>query len=153
MLSYLLKRVLPFALTLAFGVALGSLFRPAPSYRTRAVLVSDNDGGERHCCHARRNFKRSSEAVITYKPVPSYTDEARDDGISGSVELRVELRADGTVGEVLPVRVLPDGLTQEAIRAARRIRFSPKMVNGEAVDTTEWIEYYFDASEQSATVR
>jgi TonB family protein len=156
MLSSLLKRALPFVLTLSFGLALGSLFR-TPFYSekvTQSTLVTTAATPRLRSCGSRlrieREYARSSPVHITYKPTPAYTEDARRDHITGSVELKMVLRKDGTVDEITPIRTLPDGLTEEAVKAAERIEFIPAMVNGEAVDAVQWVEYYFDISGQHA---
>lgn len=81
--------------------------------------------------------------TITAKPSPRYTDAARQNNIQGTVRLRVTFNANGTVGGVSPVNSLPNGLTEQAIAAAKQIRFQPAMRNGQAISVTKQIEYNF----------
>ena len=67
---------------------------------------------------------------ITYQPRAVYTNEARTNNIQGAVRLKITLLASGQVGSITPVTRLPNGLTEQAIAAARQIKFTPKMVNG-----------------------
>jgi TonB family protein len=80
---------------------------------------------------------------ILNKPRPSFTDAARQNGVQGIVVLRVTFTADGSVGKIDVVRGLPDGLTERAIAAARKITFEPVMVNGRPQTVTKQIEYTF----------
>jgi TonB family protein len=80
---------------------------------------------------------------ILSKPRPGYTDAARLNGVQGNVILRVTFTADGSVGKIDVVRGLPDGLTERAIAAARKITFEPVMVNGRPITVTKQIEYGF----------
>jgi len=80
---------------------------------------------------------------VTEKPRASYTEQAKYNGVEGSVRLRVELLANGTVGAVTPLSSLPYGLTEQAIAAARKIRFQPKLINGTPVDAELTAEYTF----------
>jgi periplasmic protein TonB len=80
---------------------------------------------------------------IISKPRPGYTDAARANQVTGTVALKVTLLASGQVGSIVPVRRLPDGLTEQAIAAARQIRFEPKKVNGVAQSISVTIEYSF----------
>jgi len=66
-------------------------------------------------------------AAITAKPKPSYTKEARRNGIQGFVVLRVLLSARGKISRVRVVKGLPSGLTENAIRAACKMEFKPAM--------------------------
>lgn len=77
------------------------------------------------------------------RPRPGYTDAARTAGIQGTVILRVTFLASGQVGSITPVKGLPNGLTEQAIAAARGIRFEPMKKDGVAQSTTKQIEYTF----------
>jgi TonB family protein len=66
-------------------------------------------------------------------PRPNYTEEARKNGIQGIVVVRVLVGSDGAVKRVYIERGLPDGLNEEAIRAAYQIRFKPAMKDGRPV--------------------
>jgi TonB family protein len=83
------------------------------------------------------------KAVLLTKPEPVYTEEAKKNQTEGSVRLRVLLAVDGTVTSITPVIRLPDGLTEMAIAAARKIRFRPARKDGREVSQWIQIEYYF----------
>ncbi len=80
---------------------------------------------------------------IISKPRPGYTDAARQNQVTGVVRLRVQFLASGQVGSVSPVSGLPNGLTEQAIAAAKSIKFEPMKKNGVPVGTTKVIEYSF----------
>lgn len=80
---------------------------------------------------------------IIDKPRALYNDEGRKNSVQGTVKLRVTLLASGQVGSITPVTRLPYGLTEQAIAAARKIRFEPKRVNGIPITTAVTIEYSF----------
>jgi TonB family protein len=82
-------------------------------------------------------------AVILKKPAPEYTAEARRNGVSGKVVLKVLLWRDGDVSMMSVVQGLPDGLTEKAVEAAQRIKFTPAELNGRAVSQFATIEYDF----------
>ncbi|MGE3466733.1 MAG: TonB family protein, partial [Pyrinomonadaceae bacterium] len=67
---------------------------------------------------------------ILSKPRPGYTDAARQNNIQGTVILRVTFLGSGQIGSISPVKGLPNGLTEQAIAAARRINFVPAKTNG-----------------------
>jgi len=77
------------------------------------------------------------------KPQPYYTDEARKNMIAGTVILKVVFTSKGTVENIRVVRELPDGLTERAIEAAKKIKFVPAMKNGHAVSMWMQLEYNF----------
>ncbi len=80
---------------------------------------------------------------ILSKPRPGYTDSARQNNITGTVILRVTFLASGQVGSISPVKGLGNGLTEQAIAAARRISFEPAKTNGVPQSVTKQIEYTF----------
>lgn len=81
---------------------------------------------------------------ITSKPQAKYTDAGRTNSVQGTVRLKVTLLASGSVGSITPVTRLPHGMTEQAIAAARQIRFSPKKVNGIAQSVIVTVEYNFN---------
>jgi protein TonB len=90
-----------------------------------------------------------TRAVITAKPRPSYTKEARRNGVQGFVRLKVLLSARGRIARVRVVKGLPAGLTENGIRAACRMEFKPAMKDGQAV--AQWLtaEYVFRLADSS----
>ena len=87
--------------------------------------------------------------VITTKPKPSYTKEARRNGVQGYVILKVVLTTTGKIGRIRVVRGLPGGLTENAIKAACKIEFKPAMKNGQPVAQWLTVEYAFRLADSS----
>ncbi|MCW5960254.1 MAG: TonB family protein [Pyrinomonadaceae bacterium] len=77
------------------------------------------------------------------KPQPKYTDAARQNNIQGQVVLRITFLANGQIGSISPVSGLSYGLTEQAIAAARQIRFEPAMRNGQPYSITKSVQYTF----------
>ena len=90
-----------------------------------------------------------SRVVITAKPQPSYTREARRNGIQGFVALKVLLSGNGTVSRVRVLKGLQAGLTESAIRAACKMKFKPALKDGQPV--SQWViaEYMFRLADSS----
>jgi len=86
----------------------------------------------------------SQKARIIDKPEPSYTENARKFGVQGTVVLRAVFSKDGEVTTIRVVRKLPHGLTQQAITAMRRIRFSPALKDGHPVSQYIEAQYNFN---------
>jgi TonB family protein len=84
------------------------------------------------------------KAHITGKPEPLYTEEARKNQVTGTVRLRLVLSATGQVTGITPLTKLPDGLTEKAIEAARKINFTPAEKDGRKVSQWVVIEYNFN---------
>ena len=83
-------------------------------------------------------------ARLLIKPEPQYTEEARKNGTTGTVVLRVVFASSGEVVQIRAVRTLPFGLTERAIAAARQIRFAPAMKGGHPVSVFMQLEYNFN---------
>jgi TonB family protein len=90
-----------------------------------------------------------ARAVIMAKPKPSYTREARRNGIQGFVTLKVLLSARGKIDRIRVIKGLAGGLTENAIRAACRMEFKPAMKDGKPV--SQWVaaEYIFRLADSS----
>jgi len=93
--------------------------------------------------HAFSGKEVTTKARVLSKPEPAYTNEARAAGVTGTVVLRCIFTADGAVSHFLIVRGLPAGLTEQAINAARRIKFLPATKDGRPVSTYIQLEYSF----------
>lgn len=85
----------------------------------------------------------TTKARVLSKPEPQLNDTARRRGTDGVVILRGILAADGTVKHLLILQGLPNGLTESALAAARRIKFNPATLNGKAVSMYIQLEYNF----------
>ena len=66
-------------------------------------------------------------------PRPNYTEAARQNKIQGNIRAKVLVGPDGGVRKVTLLSHLPDGLDEEAIAAAYKLRFRPAMKNGQGV--------------------
>jgi protein TonB len=71
--------------------------------------------------------------VLLNTPRPFYTEEARKNKVQGIVRVRVLVDASGAVREVFVTRGLPDGLSEQAVRAAYQMRFRPAVKDGRQV--------------------
>jgi TonB family protein len=85
----------------------------------------------------------TTDVKIISKPSAKYTDAARQNQFSGTVRLRVTFTASGQIGSVSPVGSLPYGLTEQAIAAAKSIRFEPAKKDGVPITKTKQIDYAF----------
>jgi hypothetical protein len=124
--------------TIAFGLALfvftsaaSAQFKPCDEKEVTVNLVA-------------------SEPVENLKPLrifeipsASFPDEIREKGTFGVVSLKVRFLAGGAIGKIFVIQGLPNGLTEEAVKAAKGIRFLPARLNGRLVNSVETVEYHF----------
>ncbi len=141
------------------------------SHNSNSKVATSNDGG-RNTPHAAPNreahaqvelrelAKRSStsknassnifEATAELKPniiskeKAKYTEGARQNRVQGTVVLSLVFNADGRVSGARVIRGLPDGLNDEAIKAAQKIKFWPAIKNGQPVSVRMPIEFTFN---------
>lgn len=81
---------------------------------------------------------------LTRKPEPSYTDEAKARGFEGVVVLVAVFSSTGKVTYLRVISGLPYGLTERAIEAAKKIKFTPAMKEGKPVSMWMQLEYNFN---------
>lgn len=73
-----------------------------------------------------------------------YTEEARQNGVRGTVTLSIVFGADGRLYNIQVLNGLPHGLTETAIEAAKKIRFRPATRNGVPVNVRMQVGYNFN---------
>jgi TonB family protein len=78
----------------------------------------------------RAPLEDSARPIILYMGFPRYTEQARKNKINGTVNMQVEFRSDGIIGEVKVVNGLKDGLDEQAIKAMRQTIFLPGVKDG-----------------------
>ena len=148
------KQLSSFTLTLLVGISAGLAFQPNGPQKEKIDLMDNvvvaGEGRGRSSCHAHESRPsqpawepRADGLKILAKPRAVYTDAARVRFTQGKVALRVTFLANGEIGAVVPVTELPHGLTEQAIAAARGIRFEPARQNGQPVTVTKTVEYNF----------
>lgn len=86
----------------------------------------------------------TQKARVLTKPEPQYTEAARRAGVQGTVAIRAVFTSEGEVKHVRVIRALGFGLTTQAIKAARQIRFTPAMKDDQPVSMHIQLEYNFN---------
>lgn len=101
---------------------------------------------------ARQNAKeetgktdlKDSPVKILYKPKAAYPSQ--DGGticFTGVVRLRVTFLDSGEIGEISVVSGLPSGATENAVAAAKKIKFMPAKKDGKNIMSTKVLEFSF----------
>jgi protein TonB len=79
----------------------------------------------------------NADLIPVVRLAPQYPRNAARAGISGWVRLRIVVNPDGSVREARVVEADPRGMFEAAaVTAAMRGRFRPRMVDGEAVESS-----------------
>lgn len=93
------------------------------------------------------------KAVILSKPEPAYTDKARENRVEGDVEIVLILSSAGKLKVQHIRKGLPDGLTEQALKAAKKIKFKPATVDGKPVSSFILAQYNFNPLRQDRNFR
>ena len=80
---------------------------------------------------------------IISKPSAPFTDSARKAGVEGVIRVAVLFGADGKTIDVMLIKGIGYGLDQQAMTAARRIKFEPMQKDGKPVSIIKLVEYSF----------
>jgi len=150
------KRIISFALALALGLLVVTVLQKKISPTVKPVNIVNEGSGRSGADFGPddpRNFqggtlKGSNPAStmpvqILSKPRAIYTDAARLNFTEGKVLLRVTFSANGQIGAISVIDGLPDGLTEQAIAAARGLKFEPARRDGVPYSVTKPVEYTF----------
>jgi TonB family C-terminal domain len=125
------KSFAPFTAALMLGLFAVSVFqKEIPKSENRKIKFS-------------LSATENNNLRIISKPSAEYTDLARQNNTQGVVRLRVNFQANGEIGDVTVLNGLPDGLTESAVEAVKRMEFKPAEKNGEPVTVTKIVEYKF----------
>jgi TonB family protein len=87
---------------------------------------------------------RVQKARLINRVYPNYTEQARANKVSGLVKMELLVGAYGRVKDARIIEGLPDGLNEEALRAAYKMRFRPTMRDG--VPEESWLTISVDFS-------
>lgn len=152
------KGAVPFGIALLLGVAAAWFLMETNVPDSNSVVVKEMPAAAAPAGSAKTRppdtestFEKPDEAPcpgtcnvkILSKRRAGYTDEARQHDTQGIVVLRVTFLANGQIGGISPVSGLPFGLTEQAIAAARDIKFSPATKDGEPYTKQMTIQYSF----------
>lgn len=154
-----LLRLIIFGITFGLGLFAASFFElmeVAPADR-RCVNTHSPDSGSGFASERSPGFpdtvlydspslpaKNTEPLRIISRSKAAYTLAARENKVEGAVMLRITFRNDGEIGNIGVLRGLPYGLTENAVEAAKKIKFRPKMVDGKPVDTVMTVQYGFN---------
>jgi len=113
----------------------------------RAAVRSSGFGDAISAAPSARGARPAAPAVtvaqILEKPRPAYTEEARRLRIEGEVQLEILFGASGEISILRVVRGLGHGLDENAVQAARTIRYLPARKDGRPVDSTATVHIIF----------
>jgi len=82
--------------------------------------------------------------TILYREKAKYTEEARNNGVQGTVLLQIVFNVNGKITDIRVIRGLPYGLTENAIEAVKRIKFKPAIKDGKPISVRGSVEFTFN---------
>lgn len=81
---------------------------------------------------------------ILYKPEAAYPEPQNGTiCVTGTVTLRVTFLDSGKIGKINVVSGLPYGFSENAVEAAKKIKFKPAKKNGKTVSVSKTVTYSF----------
>jgi TonB family protein len=116
--------------------------------RTKSgIEVSDGPGlpfAEPRCAELFVGRQVDRKARLVIRPEPPYTESARQNEVAGTVILKVVFACNGRVNNIVTAQALPYGLTEQAIAAAKKIKFIPAVKEGKYASMWMQLEYNFN---------
>ncbi|CAN5867340.1 hypothetical protein BH20ACI4_BH20ACI4_16750 [soil metagenome] len=106
-------------------------------------LLSENPTEEKESVKNNQTKDKISPLTIIIKPSPKYTDVARKSNTVGSVKMRITFLSNGAIGDISVVEGVANGLTEQAIIAAKKMAFLPVKNGDRTEDTTKTVIYTF----------
>ena len=153
----LLKRVLPFVLTVSIGLMVSHFaLRYIPP-----IFISNAGNGMSHTMH-RYNSDFCVERHMLYEglvqkgeslsiPEPEYTLEAQAHKTTGTVKLQAFFSESGDAENIVVREPLPDGLTDSVIAATRKIKLHFTDRNGEPISQWVTLSYNFKVDSEKSS--
>lgn len=145
------KNIVSFILSFAVSLIIVNTLNNHPvenKIRENLYQSTDNsDSGIGSCSSSGKLNLAGSRPIkplrLISTPAAKYTDTARQNNVQGSVTLRINFQANGKIGNISVANILPGGLTEQAIAAARKIKFKPARRDGIPITVIKSIQYSF----------
>lgn len=88
--------------------------------------------------------KAETPVKILFKPRANYPQsETGTICMQGTVSLRIQFLDTGEIGEIKIINGLPYGANENAIEAAKKIKFNPARINGKSVTKYKIAQFAF----------
>lgn len=138
------KKVVPFALTLMFGLLAVNLFQEGnikPIDKKPVYSNQENEIG--YGGGSSKVVIQNAPLQVLSKPRANYTEAARQNQVQGTITLRVTFLDSGEIGSISTLNALPNGLTEQAVAAAREMKFEPARKDGVPYTVSKQVQYNF----------
>jgi TonB family protein len=115
--------------------------------KAEGIDIKEGEGtpfGNPTCDEIVAGKQADTKVKLVMKPEPSYTEAARQHQVVGTVILKVVFACNGSVEDISAVKELPQGLTEQAIAAARKIKYIPAVKDGKFASLRMQLEYNFN---------
>jgi protein TonB len=127
---------------------------PPPPLSTAKAKPDSNAQGIQSDFNMNTNIKGSemsigqgavdSDSIPLVRIDPTYPERAKERGIEGWVEVKFTISPRGTIEDPVVTSYHPSSIfNNSAIRAVRRWKYNPKIVNGKPVPRTEKVHLVF----------
>jgi protein TonB len=143
-MNHVLKNALRIVLTVLFS-ATGLAAGQSQDSVTPAPATQADASAPQQLPKRIRVSQGVSTGLLIKKVSPKYPEEARQQGVQGSVVLKVLISKEGTITDLTPVSGDPL-LTPAAIKAVKKWRYKPYLLEGEPVQVETTIQVNFTLS-------
>ena len=104
---------------------------------------AQDSSGDEKCTGPIYTTKEVSRRVkILSYPQPEMPNHRRANEVNGTVILKVVACGNGKITDIEVVNKQPYGLTEEAVKAARKVRFRPAEKDGQLV--SQWVRFEYN---------
>lgn len=135
--------ILIFCFSATFAAAQKSVRKRTkkPSVQTTENQVSENS---KQTTDSSKSSLFDTPVIILEKPRATYPSQnAGTICARGKVVLRVTFLESGEIGAISVISGMGNGLTDQAVEAAKKIKFEPATKNGKPVTISKPVEYSF----------
>ncbi len=115
--------------------------------KTQGIEIVDGEGlpfDNPTCDQLFTGPQVDNKVRLVQKPEPTYTEPARENQVTGTVIIKAVFSCNGSLTNIQTVEGLPNGLTEQAIAAARKIKFVPGIKGGKYASMWMQLVYNFN---------
>jgi TonB family protein len=115
--------------------------------KTDGIKIRDGEGqpfSTPSCDETASGRDVDRKVRVVMKPEPSYTELARQKQTTGTVVVKVVFSCNGSINDIRVLKELPNGLTDQAIAALKKLKYVPAVKNGKYVSMWMQLEYNFN---------
>lgn len=108
--------------------------------KIQGILTFNFELGEEDTIYAATDSLRP---IILHQEQVQYTEIAKQNRVQGTILVSAVFTANGRITQIRVIRGLPDGLNEQAIKAAEKTTFKPALIGGKPVSVRITMQFNF----------